>query len=416
MLFHLDKLTAVSASGWIYSELTSDPVVELEVWGSGGLLGRTRIDLLRLDVLTVHLDAPERCGFHVKYQLRDERALIEFRAKLESGNVLPITTKEVSSPNFDVIGQSLDLPFEFKTPFPLPVAKILRGVSGAKFNKELSDAEQLEAVDAIISLLQPEYAFQIPDLLSYVRFLRDSICHMESVAKYFPEVNPYSSPGANDYFCKTNSPAEMIAVAHHLFVLKSHGLTGSFAEFGCFKGYSSSMLTVPCNRLGIEMLIFDSFEGLPDSADPTYSAGEFRGSYSEVKRNIETFGTVEGVTLYRGFFADTLMHMKLPKLIEIWMDVDLYTSARDLAPSIDQLDKRGAIFSHECESRMFEDGRIVGLPRGPGNVVPAITDQLRKQGAKAVGRFIGGNTGAFYRQDVGIPVLTNDALLKLCSL
>ena len=54
----------------------------------------------------------------------------------------------------------------------------------------------------------------------------------------------YPEAGRKDFLCKANSPIEMISIAHHLYVMKSYGITGDFAEFGCFKGFSSSMLSL----------------------------------------------------------------------------------------------------------------------------------------------------------------------------
>ena len=61
-----------------------------------------------------------------------------------------------------------------------------------------------------------------------------------------------------------SSAPEMLSIAHYLYVLKSRGMWGRFAEFG-FKGFSMSMLSAACFQLGMAMDVFDSFAGLPPS-------------------------------------------------------------------------------------------------------------------------------------------------------
>jgi O-methyltransferase len=41
-----------------------------------------------------------------------------------------------------------------------------------------------------------------------------------------------------------------------------------FAEFGCFEGYSSAMLSYACRELELKMHILDSFEDLPLRQEP----------------------------------------------------------------------------------------------------------------------------------------------------
>jgi O-methyltransferase len=128
---------------------------------------------------------------------------------------------------------------------------------------------------------------------------------------------------------QTDFLEEIISTIHHLYVLNSYGVPGAFAEFGSFKGYSASMLSWACASLGIEMHIFDSFEGLPPSASAFYRAGDFAGSLEEVRHNIELFGAVENVVFHKGYFHDSLRNCAMPRLISLWMDVDLQNSSRD---------------------------------------------------------------------------------------
>jgi hypothetical protein len=207
----------------------------------------------------------------------------------------------------------------------------------------------------------------------------------------------------------------MLSIANHLYVLKSYGVTGSFAEFGCFKGFSSSMLSYACELLDIEMHIFDSFEGLPESDSSDYRAGEFCGTLNEVQNNICTYGSPANIILHKGFFKYSLpkAYNQLSALMAIWLDVDLYSSAKDVMGVFDKLDRRGVVFSHECDSRHF-DGEIVNpLARAPGNVVPAIVERFSEARVKLAGRFIFGSTGAFWANTSGVPVLKESCLQQI---
>ena len=114
-----------------------------------------------------------------------------------------------------------------------------------------------------------------------------------------------------------------MTIAHHLFVLKSRGLTGAFAEFGCYQGYSTAMLSYACRLLAIPMHVFDLFAGLPGSDSTFYRSGEFAGSLADVTAHVDIYGAREMVTFHPGYFADTLSAFAMPDLIMLWMDVDL---------------------------------------------------------------------------------------------
>ena len=74
---------------------------------------------------------------------------------------------------------------------------------------------------------------------------------------------------------------ELFSIIHQLYVLKSRGVEGKFAEFGCFKGYSSAILSYASQQLGLEMHIFDYFEGLPSAPAAGYEAGQYAGSLED---------------------------------------------------------------------------------------------------------------------------------------
>src|SRR5579885_410364 len=68
-------------------------------------------------------------------------------------------------------------------------------------------------------------------------------------------------------------------------------IEGDIAEFGCYKGMSSASLSLACDVVGRKLLLFDSFEGLPEPQEMVqniegqtqveYKKGDFAGSLPE---------------------------------------------------------------------------------------------------------------------------------------
>jgi hypothetical protein len=228
----------------------------------------------------------------------------------------------------------------------------------------------------------------------------------------FPRVNPGRTPGDKDSSPVQSSGLEMLAIAHHLRVLDSHGVPGDMLEFGCFKGFSTSMLSVAQHELGRHLHAFDSFAGLPPSDADYYQAGDFAGGFDEVRRNVSEFGRLDSVTFHPGFFVDSVPKWRRVPIACLWLDVDLQSSARDALQVFDVLDPRGALFSHECGAQHFA-GRQVRSEPSPIDVVVPIMDAFRGAGRSVEGRFVAGNTGAFWSPDVAPPVLTTAALVHV---
>ena len=212
-----------------------------------------------------------------------------------------------------------------------------------------------------------------------------------------------------------NSGIEVFSVGAHLATLRTHGVSGCFLEFGCFKGFSTAILSDACHQLGMPMHVFDSFAGLPSSDSSYYRAGEFMGSLTEVQANVAAYGQPQVVEYHEGFFAETLPHFDAESANCIWMDVDLESSSRDAMQVFPRLDRRGVLFSHECPPELFADGRIEAT-RAPESVVPPILDAFAEAGRPVAGRHIHGHTGAFWDAELGIPPLPTRALLAVKDL
>jgi hypothetical protein len=299
-------------------------------------------------------------------------------------------------------------------PFPRDVVNILDALWPGSASGLDEVGRQSEFAGKLLTLLKVPGMQSIEPIVRYVRYLRAIWSHFQFVAAHFPSENHQRDVDAKDFNCRANSPNELMSIAHQLYVLKSYGIKGDFAEFGCFKGFSSSMLSQACAMLDIRMHIFDSFEGLPPSGSSYYDEGDFAGSPEEVTANIEVFGALNAVTLHKGFFSESLKRIALPNLICLWMDVDLEVSAKDLLPAIDNLAPEGTLFSHECSPDIFRDGEILA-ERSVNNPIPPIVDKFNSLGRPLMGRFVSGNTGAFWSRQRGTGIIANAVLIELVS-
>ncbi|MDP9056128.1 MAG: TylF/MycF family methyltransferase [Pseudomonadota bacterium] len=275
-----------------------------------------------------------------------------------------------------------------------------------------SVAGQAHFATRLKQLIQTPGINALPAFADYTRYLAVVWAHCRFVERHFPATNRLSEAGAADFHCKPNSVRELFAIIHQLYVLKSWGLAGDFAEFGCFKGYSSAMLSFACAQLGLQMHVFDSFEGLPLAPGSGYAAGQYAGSLDEVREHVTRFGAVECVRFHKGFFADTFRHWRPPPLMCLWMDVDLEVSAHDLMVIADVLDPRASLFSHECSASIFHDEEIVSPP-SPDNPIAPMLSRHDELGRSLTGRYIAGFTGGFWPREAGVPIVDNDVLWSL---
>jgi hypothetical protein len=254
----------------------------------------------------------------------------------------------------------------------------------------------------------------LPVFADYARYLATTLAHCRFVERHFPATNRHAEAGAADFHCKPNSVRELFAIIHQLYVLNSWGVAGDFAEFGCFKGYSSAMLSFACAQLGLKMHIFDSFEGLPPAPGSGYEAGQYAGGLDEVRDHVARFGVMDCVSFHKGFFADTFRDWRPQPLMCLWMDVDLEVSARDLMVAAEALDPRASLFSHECSAGIFQDGCIVTAP-SPDNPIAPMLARHEDLGRALTGQYIAGYTGAFWPHGTGIPVIDTNVLTDLLS-
>jgi hypothetical protein len=108
---------------------------------------------------------------------------------------------------------------------------------------------------------------------------------------------------------------------------------GVVVECGCFQGGSATNLSLACELVGRDLILYDSFEGLPASekgekyANP-FTQGAFYGSLETVRDNITRRGAIDVCTFRKGWFKDTLPH-HTENIVMMMLDVDFQASMHD---------------------------------------------------------------------------------------
>jgi hypothetical protein len=210
----------------------------------------------------------------------------------------------------------------------------------------------------------------------------------ERIFAHFLKDNP-GREGRKDEVAVATSPEEMLCIARALYVLDSFDVDGAVLECGCFKGFSSCCLSWACDFLGRELIVADSFQGLPDVEHTFYDAGDFRGDFEGVSSTISALGRPECVRFVKGWFSESLSGVDDP-LSLMWLDVDLYQSTLDVLGNVyGNLDPRGVIFSHEFADEFIDDQGLIKSAPGE-DVARAFRTYFEGRGISYRAKFLTG--------------------------
>jgi O-methyltransferase len=413
--YSVDEVNADYVGGWAFG----GGIANIQVLVEGTEVGRAVHGHHRPDVAAAYANKPGalESGFIFHFPAGSfPKPLSRVSISFELANGARVPTAKTMVPNL-AGAQSFSSASSgtvARAPFPNQVLWQLRALRGDDFREaDWSDQHIEAAVDDIIFLVK-RGSRPTQGLFQYLRYLNSIRSHLEFVVRKFPRINSRTEWGAKDAVTTASSPAELLCIANHLYVLKSHGLSGRLLEFGCFKGFSTACLSFACHELGIGFDVFDSFQGLPASESEFYEAGDFAGSLEEVQRNVRELGRIENVMFHKGFFSDTLPSASVDPLC-IWMDVDLESSSRDVMKILPELPRESCVFSHEAAANFFSNGSLV-VPRGPDEPLRPVGDAFAKLGRPMRGRYLIGSTAAFWDQGAGIPVLPHDQLMRILEL
>lgn len=108
---------------------------------------------------------------------------------------------------------------------------------------------------------------------------------------------------------------------------------GVVVECGSWIGGSATALSIICEYADRELVVYDSFEGLPepepeDALAKPGSGGFFRGELEVVKANVRRHGVIDRCSFRKGWFEDTLPHHQEP-VVAAYVDVDFQASLHD---------------------------------------------------------------------------------------
>jgi hypothetical protein len=129
------------------------------------------------------------------------------------------------------------------------------------------------------------------------------------------------------------------------------GVRGAVVECGCWLGGTTTNLSIVCDIVGRDLIVYDSFEGLPapargDNMSPMVR-GSFRGELETVRANVEQYGVIERCQFRKGWFADTLRSHNEPIAL-LFIDVDLKSSMHDCLVNLwPHLHEQGYVFFDE---------------------------------------------------------------------
>jgi O-methyltransferase len=127
---------------------------------------------------------------------------------------------------------------------------------------------------------------------------------------------------------------------------------GVVVECGCWQGGSTANLSLVCDIAGRDLIVYDSFEGLPPpEANDLYAKEEATGFLKAelelVRENVRRFGAVERCTFRKGWFSDTLPKHTEP-IVLAFLDVDWQASLDDCITNLwPHLTDQGYVFIDE---------------------------------------------------------------------
>lgn len=137
---------------------------------------------------------------------------------------------------------------------------------------------------------------------------------------------------------------------------------GCLVECGAYKGGSTANLSLVAALCGRELVVFDSFEGMPEPDDDdrehlliaseqrhTYDADAWAAPLSEVRANVDRYGELSACRFEAGYFAETMPAFDEPVALA-FLDVGLRSSAETAIEALWPLLAEGSyLFTHEAK-------------------------------------------------------------------
>lgn len=133
---------------------------------------------------------------------------------------------------------------------------------------------------------------------------------------------------------------------------EDEGRRGLVVECGCWEGASTAKLSVVAETVGWNVVVFDSFSGLPAPGagdERLFTAGAYASPVDRVAGNVARLGCPGRVRYVQGWFEDTLPKMEETGIDVVFIDVDLEQSIRTCIEHLyPRLSPGGYFFTHEA--------------------------------------------------------------------
>lgn len=161
------------------------------------------------------------------------------------------------------------------------------------------------------------------------------------------------------------SPIEHLVLASSLLSIPP-GVKGDIIECGCFKGSSTSTLSLLAEATARNLVVCDSFAGLPEigagdrlhvsemlNRFESYEKGEYCGALEEVQENVSRYGAPGICRWERRYFEDTLPQLD-DRYAFAFLDVDLFDSLKTCLTHIwPRMSEDAILFTHEARQIEF---------------------------------------------------------------
>jgi hypothetical protein len=127
---------------------------------------------------------------------------------------------------------------------------------------------------------------------------------------------------------------------------------GVVVECGCWLGGSTACLSLVCDIVGRDLIVYDSFEGLPpatpgDKYASPFGEGYLKGDIDIVRENVRRWGAVDRCQFRKGWFEHTLPNHTEPIVLS-FLDVDYEKSMYDCVVNLwPHLTDEGYMFMDE---------------------------------------------------------------------
>jgi O-methyltransferase len=129
-----------------------------------------------------------------------------------------------------------------------------------------------------------------------------------------------------------HNPTEALHIVEDIIELPP-GREGVVVECGAYLGGSTAKLSQAAAIVGRELIVCDSFEGLPEVAvadhtdvKPDFQKGEYAGRLDEVKKNVTRYGDISRVRFVQGWYENSLGQLADTPIACAFWDVDLQES------------------------------------------------------------------------------------------